>query len=151
MKRRPPSTEHLELLAPLAPNVQELTLSLREMVLAEAPEARELPYEVVNAVAVCYTFTEGDSEAFIHLASYPTFVNLAFNKGSDLADPGCILRGEGLWIRYVRMVSMADAERSFVQRFIKEAVKEARSAPLPPKPAPETRILTERVRKPRGR
>lgn len=152
MRRRPPAEEYLEKLMPLGASAQELTLAVRDMVLAYAPEANEVPYDILNAVATCYTFTEGETEAFIFIAAYPTFVNLGFNSGSELTDPGCILRGEGLWIRYVRLASFADAERMFVDRFIKEAVVLARSARvIDHKAEPEARILTERIRKPKSR
>lgn len=147
---RSPSDEYLRLLEAHAPSVVELALTVRAMVLEEAPEADEQLYDATNAVAVYYSFTEKPTDAFIHIATFPTWINLGFNRGSELNDPGCILRGEGLWIRFIRLSSLADAEKVFVRNFVIEAVSKARRPPPEEKEVqkePEVRVLTPRLRR----
>ena len=137
----PPAKEYLDLLAAFEPRIMELTLAVRAIVLEEAPGAFELLYDVSNAVAAAYTFTAKPSHAFIHIAAYSSWVNLGFNKGVDLPDPGCILRGDGTWIRHIRLSSIADSERVSVRKLVQEAVLRA--------PRPATVILTESAKKKR--
>jgi len=124
----PPTKEFLDLLAALEPRITDLALVVRAIVLEEAPGAFELPYDATLAVAAGYTFTGRPAQVFIHIAAYSGWVNLGFNKGVDFPDPGRILRGDGLNVRYIRVSSIADTERFFVRKFIQEAV---RRAPLP--------------------
>ena len=137
----PPTKEYLDLLAAFEPHIMELTLAVRAIVLEEAPGAFELLYGVSKAVAAAYTFTAKPNHAFIHIAAYSSWVNLGFNKGVNLPDPGCILRGDGTWIRHIRLSSIADSERVSVRKLVQEAVRRA--------PRPAAVILTEPAKKKR--
>lgn len=107
---RPPLAAYLEFLQPFGPAIATLAIAVREAVLHEAPDAVELVYDAYNAVATGYTFTGKLSGAFIHIAAYTSWVNLGFNRGSQLPDPGAHLRGEGHWIRHVRIQDAAALE-----------------------------------------
>lgn len=121
----PPTKEYLDLLAALEPRITDLALAVRAIVLEEAPGAFELPYDATPAVAAGYTFTGRPAQVFIHIAAFSGWVNLGFNKGVALPDPGRILRGDGVSIRYIRISSIADTERFFVRKFIQEAARRA--------------------------
>ncbi len=103
----PPRPEYLAFLAPFEPQVIELALATRALVLGEAPQATELIYDAYNAVASGYSFTGRPSDAFIHIAVYARWVNLGFNRGSQLDDPGGVLQGSGRWIRHIRIAKPA--------------------------------------------
>jgi len=124
----PPSKEYLDRLGAYEPRITELAVAVRAIVVEEAPEAYELLYDATNAVAVAFTFSGNPTQAFIHIAAYAGWVNLGFNKGSDLPDPGCILRGEGRWIRHIRFSSIPDVERAHTRRFVRMAVQLAKRA-----------------------
>jgi hypothetical protein len=142
------STQTLGLLEKTAESIRDLAAAVRAMVLEEAAETSEMPFEVLNAVAVGYSFTGRPNDIFIYIAVYDTFVNLGFNQGASMADPACILRGEGLRTRYIRISSLADLERPFVRRFVQQAVTLAKR-PVPLDPKTIVRAITERKRRPR--
>jgi hypothetical protein len=83
-KAPPPNPEYLKFLSPYAPRIVELALAARALVLSEAPGSLELIYDAYNAVASGYSFTGRTSDACIHIAVYANWVNLGFNRGSEL-------------------------------------------------------------------
>ncbi|MBI3697395.1 MAG: hypothetical protein HY238_21490, partial [Acidobacteria bacterium] len=56
MAIRKPDSKLIEFLSAYNSRVGELTLALRDMVLAEAPSATEIVYDAYNAVAIAFTF-----------------------------------------------------------------------------------------------
>jgi len=131
----PPTPEYLSALQTLPPEIQEIALAVRAMVLEEALGAFEIPYQSPNAVALAFTFTGALPQTFIHTLVHKTWVSLAFNRGADIPDPSCILRGEAVNLRYLRLSSIPDLERHFVRRFVQEAVSRA--------PRPAEVVITE--------
>jgi hypothetical protein len=142
----PPAQEYLDLLAACGPEVTGLALGLRAMVLEEAPGAFDVEYEAYKAVATGFSFTGKSAQTFIHIAAFRNCVNLGFNKGGDLPDPGRILRGDGPALRHIRISSQADIERSFIRKFIQEAVRRA----VRPHAVVLTRTATEKKKGPTG-
>jgi hypothetical protein len=128
MKRAVPSPipEYLGFLAPYDSRIRELALATREVVLREAPGASELIYDAYNAVASGYTFTRRPGDAFQHVAVYRGWVNLGFNFGATLDDPGGLLQGTGSRVRHIRISEAADLARPGVLRLIRAAVAAAR-------------------------
>ncbi|MFN0101851.1 MAG: hypothetical protein ACKV2U_07150 [Bryobacteraceae bacterium] len=148
----PATDAYLGLLAAYEPEIKEVALAVRTLVLEEAPTAAELPFDVMNAVAAGYSFTGKPKDSFVHIAAYSGWVNLGFNKGSEFADPGCILRGEGKWVRHIRISSLSDVERPIVRKFVKEAVRRAkRYVPVVIETKPVVRAISKRRRRPRQR
>ena len=119
---RPPKPEYLEFLSPYGPEITNLALATRALVLAEAPDSAELIYDAYNAVASGYSFTGRPSDAFIHIAVYAKWVNLGFNRGSALDDPAGVLQGSGRWIRHVRIAKPEDLESPVLRALVKAAV-----------------------------
>jgi Domain of unknown function (DU1801) len=121
----PPVREYLEFLSAYEPGITALALAVRAMVLAEAPDAIELLYDAYNAVSAGYSFTGRPSDAFIHIAAYAHWVNLGFNHGADLDDPGGVLQGSGRQVRHIRISELADLRKPAVRSFVRAAIAHA--------------------------
>jgi hypothetical protein len=125
-KRVPkPRPEYLKFLSAFEPNITELALAARKLVLEEAPEATELIYDAYSAVAAGYSFTGRPSDAFIHIAAYARWVNLGFNHGSQLEDPQKMLQGTGQWVRHIRIRDPAEVKNPILRAFVKSAIARA--------------------------
>ena len=143
----PPTPEYLDAINALDPAIVEIAMTVRTMVLEEAPGAFELPYESLNAVAIAFSFTGKPQQAFIHTLVYKDWVSLGFNKGVDLPDPACILRGNGVFIRHIRISSIPDTERHYVRSFVKEATRRAVRPAVVVLKAPEKKVEPEKPKK----
>jgi hypothetical protein len=149
-KRVPkPRPEYLKFLSAYEPRITDLALAVRTLVLEEAPEATELIYDAYSAVTVGYSFTGRPSDAFIHIAAYAHWVNLGFNYGSQLEDPGKVLQGTGQWIRHVRIAEAEDVKNPVLRAFVKSAIALA-ERPDTPGPAGKSvvRAIYARKRRP---
>lgn len=93
-----------------------------QLVVSEAPEAAELLYDGYNAVALAFSFTGRLREAFCHIAVYARHVNLGFNRGSELPDPGGFLQGSGKFIRHLKVRAPEDLEQPHLKGFVRLAV-----------------------------
>src|SRR5215472_15127411 len=127
MRLRPPDPDYLKLPLPYGKVIQELALAARKLILeeaAEASEASEFVYEVYT-IADHFTFTERPSDAFVFTTTHANWVNLGFNFGSLLPDPGGLLRGEGKWIRHVRIAQAADLGAPGVRELVRAAIAQA--------------------------
>jgi hypothetical protein len=121
---RLPDLKYLKLLLPYGEVIQELALAARKLILEEAPEANEFVYEVYT-IADHFTFTERPSDAFVFTTTHANWVNLGFNFGSLLPDPDGLLRGEGKWIRHVRIVQATDLDATGVRKLVRAAIAQA--------------------------
>ncbi len=121
-----PRPEYLKFLSPYAPRITGLALATRALVLAEGPDAMELIYDAYNAVATGYSFTGRPSDSFIHIAVYAHWVNLGFNRGSELDDQHGVLQGSGRWVRHIRISEPADLEKPPVRTFVRAAAVRAK-------------------------
>jgi hypothetical protein len=121
-----PRPEYLQFLLPYGPATTKLALATRALVLEEAPGATELIYDAYSAVATGYSFTGRPGDACVHIAVYPKWVNLGFNRGSALNDPEGLLTGSGRWIRHIRISTEADLQRPAVRKLVKAAVKQVK-------------------------
>jgi hypothetical protein len=122
----PPSRELLHHLAPYHPHISNLMLTLREMVLEEAPEAIE---SVVKgyAVAIGFSFTGKPlKDGFCHVVAYRTHVNLGFNRGANLPDARKVLSGKGKSIRHITIRSQNELNTPLLRRYIQVAVEQVR-------------------------
>jgi hypothetical protein len=124
MRVRVPDPEHLKLLLPYSDLIRELALAARKMILEEAPEANEFIYEVYT-IADHFAFTERPSDAFVYTTTHTSWMNLGFNFGAALPDPQGLLRGEGKWIRHVRIAQAADLNAPGVRELVRAAITQA--------------------------
>ena len=124
VRLRPPDPVYLRLLRPYSDVVRKLALATRSLILAEAPDASEFVYELYT-IADHFTFTDKPSDAFVFTTTHVKWVNLGFNFGTQLRDPRGLLRGEGKWIRHVRIAQSSDLEAPGVRELIKAAAAQA--------------------------
>lgn len=139
--------EHLQLLQCYSKTVQELALAAREFILIEAPEANEFVYEVYT-VADHFSFTNRPSDAFVFITTHANWVNVGFNFGSLLPDPNRLLRGEGKWIRHIRITEAVDLKKVGIRQLLRAAIAEAEQ---PQDKAAERRTVVRRAQSARKR
>jgi hypothetical protein len=139
----PPRPELLEFLKPFGPAITEVAMAVRRLVLSEAKGAVELIYDAYNAVATAYSFTGRLGDACIHIAVYARWVNLGFNYGAQLPDPGKRLQGTGKRVRHVRITTAGDLQDPVVRALVKAALQRARYPD--PKAAPKAESVARAV------
>jgi len=128
-----PSPDYLRFLRPYSAATRDLALAVRAFVLRQAPGAVELIYDAYNAVAAGYTFTGRASDARIHVAVYPGWVNLGFHRGADLPDPARLLQGSGRSVRHIRISDPAGLRNPAILALLRAALA---AAPRPATPVP---------------
>lgn len=120
-----PDARLLRYLAPYDRHVSSLALALREVVLEEAPKAIE-SISRGYAVVIGFSFTgKPIRDGFCHVVAYSTHVNLGFNRGAKLLDPGRLLAGKGKLIRHLTLHNEDDLARPHLRRFLQAAIEMA--------------------------
>lgn len=128
---KPPDRRLLSYLAPYDPHVADLTLALRNLVLEEAPDAIE-SLSKGYAVAIGFSFTGKPlKDGFCHIVTYPSHVNLGFNRGALLPDPHGVLEGSGKAIRHITIRSQGELDRPFLRRYLQAAIEQIGGAAQP--------------------
>jgi len=121
---RPPDRTLIRYLASYDPQVSSLALAVREVVLEEAPEARE-SISKGYAVSIGFSFTGKPlKDGFCIIATHSRYVNLLFNRGTSLPDPNRVLEGTGKTMRHIKINNEADLDRPYVRRYIQAAISE---------------------------
>src|SRR5262245_40465612 len=92
--QRKPDPKLLDYLLPYPEEVAKTALACRKLVLAEAPDAREVICRGY-AVSIAFTYTANWTGAFCHIAVYKNHVNLGFNRGAELPGSEGVLEGTG--------------------------------------------------------
>jgi hypothetical protein len=119
---RPPTGKLLSYLSKYSPHISNLTLSLREIVLDEAPEALEHVIQTY-AVSIAFSFTGKPlKDGFCHIVTYADHVNLGFNRGAKLPDPRKLLKGTGKQIRHLTLTQPADLDAPHLRKFLRAAI-----------------------------
>ena len=134
-----PTRQLLDYLAAYDPHVASLFLALREIVLEEAPAAIE-SISMGYALAIGFSFTGKPlKDGFCHIVACKSWVNLGFNRGTLLPDPGKILLGTGKLIRHITFRNHDDLERPVVRRYLQAAIQQVNDPPTQsvPKAAPK--------------
>ena len=124
MTDRPPPAL-IKFLKPYDPEIRNLALQLRALVLEEMAPCYENIYDAYSAVAIGYGTSDRLRDGILHIAVYTKHVNLGFNDGATLADPKGILKGNGNRIRHVTIKSQTDLERPWLRAYIRRARKHA--------------------------
>jgi hypothetical protein len=122
--RRPPDPKLQDFLMPYPATVANMALALRELVLAEAPDANEVICRGY-ALSIAFTFTERWTDAFCYVAAYKGHVNLGFNRGAELPDTKGELEGSGKLMRHLSVRTPADLENPNLRRFLRAALKKS--------------------------
>lgn len=145
----PEPPEYLEFLAPYPAATQELARGLRARLVALLPPCVEVLWDATNAVGVAYGFTEVNRDAFIHLPVYTKYVNLGFNRGTELDDPERRLKGTGSLIRHVKLTSVEDLDDPYVLGLLRQAIDGARRPSEAEAPRTVIRVMEGPKRRPR--
>jgi len=140
MAHRPPPAL-IKFLKPYDPEIQDLALKLRALVLDEMAPCYENIYDAYSAVAIGFGTSDRLRDGIFHIAVYSQHVNLGFNDGATLNDPKGILEGAGNRIRHITVKTPEDIKRpetrAYIRRARKKALSDARKLgePAPQKPA----------------
>jgi hypothetical protein len=137
----PPPSALVKFLKPYDPEVRDLALQLRALVLEEMAPCYENIYDAYSAVAIGYGTSDRLGDGIFHIAVYPKGVNLGFNEGATLDDPKGILEGSGKQIRHIKIRRLDDlrrpAIRAYIRRARKKALADARKLGEPPPHKPD--------------
>lgn len=151
----PPPKALKKFLKPYDPEVHNLALQLRELVLEEMAPCYENIYDAYSAVAIGYGTSDKLRDGIFHIAVYSKHVNLGFNDGATLDDPKGILQGNGNRIRHITIKAADDLKRpelrSYIRRAIKQALVEARKLGEDPKQKPKGVVSTVKAIYPKKR
>ena len=124
-----PTRQLLHYLAAYDPHVASLFVALREIVLEEAPAAIE-SISMGYALAIGFSFTGKPlKDGFCHIVACKSWVNLGFNRGTLLPDPGKALLGTGKLMRHLTFHNFDDLERPLVRRFLQTAIHQVNEPP----------------------
>jgi hypothetical protein len=120
-----PSSDLLKCLIHFDPAIRKLALALRALVIEELTPCYENIYDAYNALALGYGTSDRLGDGICHIAVYAKHVNLGFNEGATLSDPGKILRGAGKQIRHITIKNSGDLERPELRDYLRRARKQA--------------------------
>lgn len=118
---REPLTDLLTFLEPFDQGVQEIALKLRAFVLDTYPDTNELIYDNYNALAIGYSLSDKQKEMFCHIAVYSKYVNMGFDHGVDLYDPGKLLKGTGKRIRHITVTDFGTFQKRNVKKLLEQS------------------------------
>ena len=123
--KRAAGSELRAFLGAFSPEIAQIALRLRTIVLGEAKGASEFIDDADGDVAMAYALTENPADAFCRIAVHGDRVDLEFGLGSQLPDPGRRLAERGKGVRRLHMASLDDLREPFVGRFLRAAMKAA--------------------------
>ena len=108
-----------EFLAGYSPEVRQMALALRELVLTMVPTA----VERVNAGHKVITYGAGSrmGEQICYIAPLTSSVNLGFHRGTELPDPHALLTGTGKRLRHVKVRRRDEVDRPALQALLHSA------------------------------
>ena len=104
-------------------DIQETALWLREFVWDLYPGCNELIYDNYNALAYGWSPTDKVGHCFCNIAVGRSThnVHFGFYWGSEIADPGNILIGNGKQYRYLLVKNKNDFPKTYIKKLLKEA------------------------------
>lgn len=121
----PPPAALKKFLKPYDPEIRDLALELRGLVLEEMAPCYENIYDAYSAVAIGYGTSDRLKDGIFHIAVYSRHVNLGFNDGATLGDPKGILQGNGNRIRHISIKTAEELQRPEIRSYIRRARKQA--------------------------
>lgn len=110
-----------------APAVEPIARKLREIILADFPEAVEV-VRLGDGAASYGVGPKKMSESHVYVMPQAEYVNLGFWHGVGLPDPEGLLQGTGAKMRHIKVRSVEDAGSPAVRALIAVALAERRSA-----------------------
>ncbi len=120
------SIELEDFISAFSPEVRNLALALRDLILEIEPKAQE------QIDAPAHLLGYGYAETYAHIICviilYGDYVNLGFPRGVDLPDPEGLLQGTGQKARHVKIIELAQVDAPEIAALVQAAVDET---PLP--------------------
>lgn len=114
------SDEVQSFLRAYTPEVRDLALGARELVLRVVPNAVEKVHRPWKTIAY------GLSKKFCAISPYRSWVNVHFHQGASLPDPSGLLEGAGKNARHVKVASPTDLQRRALAVLIRAASQQAK-------------------------
>lgn len=124
------SAELEDFLSSFSPDVRNLALQLREMVIEMNPDAIE--QIDVPAHLLAYGYAQTYTHLICVIILYKDYVNLGFPRGVDLDDPDGLLEGTGKKARHVKIRSEDQIESPGVLTLLQASID------VTPRPDDET-------------
>jgi hypothetical protein len=123
-----PLADQLEKVPPaVRPNVQAAIRTVREV----APGAEEIPYRTAaprsNRMMWKLVRYAIDGEEVVGIGTFAEHSTLYFYRGRELDDGNGLLQGGGKEMRFITLLSPADAGRAEVKQMVRKAFRLARS------------------------
>ena len=116
-----PPAEVAELLAPLAPDIRALVLSVRKLVLATLPGAMEIADSKARVIG--YGYGTGYRELVATLILSKKGVKLGLVGGASLPDPDRLLAGSGKVHRHIAFTEPSGVGRPPVEALLRAALQ----------------------------
>lgn len=117
-----------ELIEKFSPAQVRLVRAVRKWLQNRLPTAHEIVYEYRDCFLVSYSPSTHGYQGVLAIRGSAEAVQLYFNRGKELSDPGKLLKGSANLVRYIDIDSAATFKRPEVVQLIEQAV--ARS-PVP--------------------
>ncbi len=109
-----------EFLARFTPDIRELALQTRALILECYPDVLEMVDPPSGIVA--YGYSRKYADLVCAIAPFRAHVNLMFSRGADLPDPAGLLTGTGKRARHARIEHPEDLQRPELRALILAAV-----------------------------
>ena len=110
----------LDLLKSYDRSIQELAISLRDVVLQELAPCCEYILEVY-VISLMYGPTHRPKDAACYIAVLKDHVNLGFPHGARMRDPNHLLEGTGTQMRHIKLRSLQDLHNPAIRAYLEEA------------------------------
>jgi hypothetical protein len=123
----------VKFLAPYPPEVKDVFLAGRKLLLRRLAPVVELHYDATSAVCAGFAYTGDLKGNFVNLAAYADHVTLVFMWGVNLRDRERRLGGGGKQVRHMRLAGIETLRDPYVLDLIDQASANA------PRPATEVR------------
>ena len=120
--RRSAEVELRGLVARFAPEHQRLVGTVRRWLRKHLPAAHEMVYEYRDSFVISYSPNERGYEGLIAIRAGADGVDLYFNRGTELPDPGKLLRGSGKQTRLIHVEGASTLAQPAVARLVDEAI-----------------------------
>ena len=108
-----------EFLATYNPEVSDLALEVRDLILKLIPDATEQVDSAARIIA--YGFGPKYADMICVIMPYQSALNLGFYKGKELPDPKGLLTGTGKLHRHVKITTAEDIESPALRQLIRTA------------------------------
>jgi len=117
-----PPKEFRPFLARYDAAVRQLTLALRTVVVEELAPCHEYIFAMRSKVVLLYSGSaRAISDGICNIAVFRQHVTLTFVEGTDLDDPGHLLKGSGKIMRHLRIMSVAELARPELRMWLRQA------------------------------